>query len=97
MYNQIDVTTRLQEPTHTPTSMETLVGSLISSFLDEQKDVVNIYRLVLDEVEPVIFQAILKHTNQNQSKAAKLLGISRGTLRKKLAHYGFISQAQEAD
>jgi Fis family transcriptional regulator len=32
----------------------------------------------------------MRYTRQNQSKAAKMLGINRGTFRKKLAFYGML-------
>ncbi|MCP3870983.1 MAG: DNA-binding transcriptional regulator Fis [Gammaproteobacteria bacterium] len=48
----------------------------------------DLYRLVLDEVEYPLLEAVLKHTEGNQTRAAVILGISRGTLRKKLtAHH----------
>lgn len=47
----------------------------------------NLYALVLAEVEVPLLEATLKKTKSNQTKAAKLLGISRGTLRKKLKQY----------
>src|SRR3989338_8741721 len=47
----------------------------------------NLYDLVLAEVEKPLLQMVLKLTNGNQSKAAIVLGISRGTLRKKTAIY----------
>ncbi len=46
-----------------------------------------IYRMVLDEVEPPILEAVLRHCGGNQSRAAEMLGMSRSTLRKKLAEY----------
>lgn len=48
----------------------------------------DLYKLVLAEVEEPLFRAVLDHTRGNQSKAAELLGINRGTLRKKLKIYG---------
>ncbi len=48
----------------------------------------NLYSLVLAEVEKPLLEMVLKLTNGNQSKAAIILGISRGTLRKKMAIYG---------
>jgi Fis family transcriptional regulator len=50
-----------------------------------------LYQLVLTEVEKPLLETALKHSDNNQSKAAKILGLSRSTLRKKLEHYG-ISQ-----
>lgn len=47
----------------------------------------NLYDLVLAEVEKPLLEMVLKLTNGNQSKAAIVLGISRGTLRKKMALY----------
>lgn len=48
----------------------------------------NLYELVLAEVEKPLLEMVLNLTNNNQSKAAIVLGISRGTLRKKMALYG---------
>lgn len=47
-------------------------------------DIRGLYRLVMDEVEQPMLAAVLEHTKGNQSAAAEILGISRGTLRKKL-------------
>ena len=47
----------------------------------------NLYDLVLAEVEEPLLRTVLQHTGGNQTQAAALLGISRSTLRKKLAHY----------
>lgn len=47
----------------------------------------NLYSLVLAEVEKPLIEMVLKLTNNNQSKAAIIMGISRGTLRKKMAIY----------
>lgn len=48
----------------------------------------NVYEMVLSEVEVPMLKRVLKHTRGNQSKAAIVLGLSRGTLRKKLKLYG---------
>ncbi len=47
----------------------------------------NMYELVLRQIEQPLFEAILEHTKGNQSKAAEMLGLNRGTLRKKLRLY----------
>ena len=47
----------------------------------------NMYDLVLKQIEQPLFEAILEHTKGNQSKAAEMLGLNRGTLRKKLRAY----------
>lgn len=47
-----------------------------------------LYDLVLREVEQPLLKAVLDYTEGNQSQAADILGINRGTLRKKLRSYG---------
>jgi len=47
----------------------------------------NLYELVLAEVEAPLLEVTLHKTRGNQTKAARLLGLSRGTLRKKLKQY----------
>jgi Fis family transcriptional regulator len=47
-----------------------------------------LYDLVLREVEEPLFRAVMAYTDGNQSRAAEVLGINRGTLRKKLKEYG---------
>lgn len=47
-----------------------------------------LYKLVLNEVEVPLLEAVLRYCGGNQTKAAQLLGINRGTLRKKLQQYG---------
>lgn len=46
-----------------------------------------LYDLVIGEVEKPLFRAVLNYTDGNQSRAAEILGINRGTLRKKLRDY----------
>ena len=48
----------------------------------------DLYRLVLAEVERPLLEAVLIQCRGNQCRAASYLGISRGTLRKKLLDHG---------
>ena len=50
-----------------------------------------LYDLVMREVELPLFQAVMDYADGNQSRAATILGINRGTLRKKLREYGLSS------
>jgi Fis family transcriptional regulator len=50
----------------------------------------DLYDLVLGEVEEPLFKAVMDFTHGNQSQAAGILGINRGTLRKKLKTYSLI-------
>ena len=54
----------------------------------EGHGVAGIYQLVLAEVEPPMLQTVLRHCGGNQTRAARMLGLSRSTLRKKLVLYG---------
>jgi len=47
----------------------------------------NLYKLVLQEVEAPLLEAVMNHTRGNQTHAAEILGINRSTLRKKLKQY----------
>jgi Fis family transcriptional regulator len=46
-----------------------------------------LYQLVMSEVERPLFACVMEHMGGNQTRAANVLGISRSTLRKKLAQY----------
>ncbi|HNP36346.1 MAG TPA: DNA-binding transcriptional regulator Fis [Woeseiaceae bacterium] len=50
----------------------------------------DLYDLVMGEVERPLFKAVMDYTDGNQSQAAGILGINRGTLRKKLKTYSLI-------
>lgn len=50
----------------------------------------DLYELVLGEVEEPLFKAVMDYTGGNQSQAAGILGINRGTLRKKLKTYSLL-------
>lgn len=51
----------------------------------------NLYELILAEVEAPLMEAVMEYTKGNQSRAAIVLGLSRGTLRKKLKMYGLLN------
>ena len=53
----------------------------------EDQEITDLYELVLKEVEAPMLNSVLRHTGNNQSKTAAMLGLSRGTLRKKLRKY----------
>ena len=53
-----------------------------------EQDVNDLYVLVLAEVEQPMLDMIMQYTRGNQTRAANMLGINRGTLRKKLKKYG---------
>jgi len=57
--------------------------------MDDQP-VTDLYELVLCQVEMPLLACVLRQTNNNQSQTAQILGLNRGTLRKKLKKYGML-------
>ena len=57
----------------------------------------NIYDLVLEEVEAPLFEAVMRYTQNNQSETSRMLGLARGTVRKKLKKYGLIDPSELDD
>ena len=55
---------------------------------DEQP--IDFYNILLEEIERPLLEVLINHTSYNQVKMAQILGISRGTLRKKLKQYGLL-------
>lgn len=49
-----------------------------------------LYGLFIGEVEKPLFRTVMRYTDGNQSRAAQMLGINRGTLRKKLKEYSLL-------
>ncbi len=56
----------------------------------DNPETANLYALLLEQLEEPLFKRVLKYARNNQVRAAKLLGISRGTLRKKMKCYGML-------
>ena len=48
----------------------------------------NLYEMVISEIERPLLEAVMHHAQSNQCKAARMLGINRNTLRKKLKQHG---------
>ena len=75
-----------------PRSLRQSVEAAVNNYF-EQLDgqmVTDVYDMVLAEVEAPLLEAVLKYTRNNQTLAATVLGLNRGTLRKKLKRYGML-------
>ena len=70
-------------------SLSETVVRAIKDYLDTlgEHEAMNIYRLVLDEVERPLLEIMMGYAHGNQSKAAQYMGINRATLRTKLNRY----------
>ncbi len=77
------------KPVETGESFACSVQQSLQSYFTrlDGEDPVNLYSMVLAEMEVPLLRVVMRYTKNNQSKAAKILGLSRGTLRKKLAIY----------
>jgi two-component system nitrogen regulation response regulator GlnG len=75
-------------------------GLLLDTFIDErlQAGTENLYEETLQRTERLLLTRVLQHTGGNQVQAAKLLGITRGSLRHKIRELGItIKRAVGAD
>ncbi|WP_312035848.1 DNA-binding transcriptional regulator Fis [Billgrantia desiderata] len=52
--------------------------------------VTDLYAMVMAEVEAPLLASVLEYTQGNQTRAAEMLGLNRGTLRKKLKQHDLI-------
>ncbi|EKD73379.1 MAG: hypothetical protein ACD_45C00338G0003 [uncultured bacterium] len=50
----------------------------------------HVYDFFLDEIEEPLLSVVMKCTRNNQSEVARILGLSRGTLRAKLKKFGML-------
>ena len=71
------------------TSLRSSVESSLRHYLKklDGQSPFDLYQIVLREMEIPLLKLIMEFTQGNQCKAARLLGINRGTLRKKLKKY----------
>ena len=65
------------------------VQKVLDNYLEDLGDYTpnNLHQLFIAEVEAPLLEAVLSYCKGNQSMAAKMLGLNRGTLRKKLIQY----------
>ena len=62
-----------------------------------EKPCSELYDMVLHQVEEPLFKAVLDYTQHNQSHAAAMLGLNRGTLRKKLRQHGLLAESEPSE
>lgn len=73
-----------------PQPLRDAVKKAVHNYLKQLngQDSTEVYDLVLSELEAPLLEEIMLYTRGNQTRAATMLGINRGTLRKKLKKYG---------
>jgi len=67
-------------------SLQESLTNQLNQYLAEMKNqnITNLHDMVIEQMELPLFKAAIEHCKYNQSRACKILGISRGTLRTKL-------------
>ena len=75
-----------------PKSLRQSVEQSLTQYFNELdgQQTTALYDLFMHQVEAPLFECVMQHTQDNQSKAAALLGLNRGTLRKKLKQYDLL-------
>lgn len=79
------------EESHSPSLRESVQRAMVQYFehLDGQQ-AVDVYDMVLSQIEPPLLAEVMRYTANNQSRASAMLGLNRGTLRKKLKQYDML-------
>ena len=82
---------KTQTQTNTISVAEQVEAAMTGFYASQGGDLPeNVYHMLLTEVEEPLLKATMRYTRNNQSEAARILGINRGTFRKKLAYYGML-------
>ncbi len=74
-------------------SLENLIRKKLEVFFSDQKeenssvDINDLYGIVMEQVEKPLIELSLKNHKGNQVRTAKMLGINRNTLKKKIDTY----------
>lgn len=71
------------------TSLTESVTLALQRYFKELKDEepVELYKFIIEEVEAPLLKMVMERYRYNQSRAASILGLSRGTLRCKLRYH----------
>ncbi len=75
-------------------SLRQSVTRAVRNYLDQLDGQMgsDVYQMVLSEVEAPLLEEIMRYTRNNQTRASQMLGLNRGTLRKKLKQYGMLKE-----
>lgn len=87
-------------PQHSPTAAAGSARSddlnaLLARLVEAREE--SIHARAVEAMERILFPLVLQTTDNNQTRAAELLGISRGTFRQKLKHLGLALDRVLAD
>ncbi len=64
-------------------NVEHLIKAMLVELLEKEAVHNNLLHFFTEQIEAIVIRSVLEKTNGNQSRTAKILGISRSTLRYK--------------
>ena len=84
-----DAVNQMSETDEENVPLSGTIKSMLEDYFNDRDGTppADLYQMVLQEMEQPLLETVLHYTRGNQSKAAVLLGLNRGTLRKKLKQY----------
>ena len=79
-----------------PPPLKDSAAEAIAHFLAtlDGESCIDLYDMVLSQIEEPLLREVLDYTQHNQSHAAAMLGLNRGTLRKKLRQHGLLAEPE---
>ena len=77
---------------YTPEPLRVNVERVVRQYFSMLGDEIptDLYELILRQIEEPLLSVVLEQTRGNQTKCAQILGLNRGTLRKKLKTYNLM-------
>jgi Fis family transcriptional regulator, factor for inversion stimulation protein len=72
-----------------PTDLPACINAKLTRYFEQLdgEQASGVHKMVMNEVESVVIKFILELVNNNQSEASRILGVNRGTLKKKIEFY----------
>jgi Fis family transcriptional regulator len=72
-----------------PTDLPACINAKLTRYFEQLsgEQTSGVHKMVMQETESVTLKFVLDMVEQNQSEAARILGMNRGTLKKKIELY----------
>jgi Fis family transcriptional regulator len=72
-----------------PTDLPACINAKLNRYFEQLdgEQTSGVHKMVMQETESVTLKFVLDKVEQNQSEAARILGMNRGTLKKKIELY----------
>lgn len=82
---RISVVIKKKQPTPLRAQVQRTIRRYLADMGNTEPE--HVYQKLLAEIEPPLIEEVLNYTGGNQSRAARILGMTRNTLRSKLRRY----------